>query len=312
MALPVFAEHLARYGPNRSQPGKFTPADAREYCKNLAQQHYENFVVSSLLLSRTLRPHFFSLYSWCRWADDLADETSSPEDSLRLLDWWEDELYALYAGRPKQIVTIALQETISAYNIPIDPFLDLLVAFRQDQHQVRYETDAQLLGYCRHSANPVGRLVLHLGNVYDAERVKLSDSICTGLQLANFWQDIARDWQRGRLYIPRETLLLHDVAEAELSRVALTPGLKQLLSHEVERAENLLLVGLPLVGQVPRELQIEIELFARGGLAILAAIRKQGFDVWSRRPKVGKLTQLQLLSSCWWHRHRKRQPRAAE
>lgn len=304
MALPVFAEHLARYGPNRSQPGKFTLEQSREYCKLLAEQHYENFVVANLLLPRRFRPHFYSLYAWCRWADDLADETTSPEESLRLLDWWEDELYALFAGRPKQIVTLALQETISAYEIPIDPFLDLLVAFRQDQHQNRYETEIELLDYCRHSANPVGRLVLYLAGVHDKESVALSDSICTGLQLANFWQDVGRDWKQGRLYIPRETLHRHDLKEEEFARGALTPALKLLLCEEVQKAESMLSSGLALVERVPQEFRLQIELFARGGMAILAAIRKQDYDVWSRRPKVSKFAQLKLLASCWWHQRR--------
>ena len=312
MALPVFAEHLARYGPNRSQPGKFTLAESREYCKRLAHQHYENFVVASLLLPSRLKPHFFSLYAWCRWADDLADETTSPEESLRLLDWWEDELFALYAGRPKQIVTLALQETISAFKIPIDPFLDLLVAFRQDQQQTRYETEAQLLDYCRHSANPVGRLVLYLAGVHDESSIKLSDSICTGLQLANFWQDIARDWQRGRLYLPRETLHRHELKEEEFARGELTPPIRSLLCDQVANVEEMLESGLALVERIPQEFRLQIELFARGGLAILSAIRKQDYDVWSKRPKVGKLTQFKLLTSCWWHQRRKRQQGPAE
>ena len=300
MPSPVFAEHLARYGPNRNLPGKFTWAEAQAYCKNLAKQHYENFVVASLLLPWRLRPDFYSIYAWCRWADDLADEMASPEESLELLDWWEDELRALYAGQPAHIVNVALRETIIRYVIPIDPFLNLIKAFRQDQIQTRYETMAQLLEYCQYSANPVGRLVLCLGYLDEPAECELSDSICTGLQLANFWQDIAQDWQRGRLYVPRDVQQKHDVGEEDFAQGIATPKLKQLVASQVEQAEHFLRAGLPLIHRVPLDMRVDIELFARGGMSILSAIRKADFDVWTARPKVSKATQIQLLAGCWW------------
>ena len=167
------------------------------------RRHYENFTVASRLLPRRLRQHVCNIYAYCRWADDLADEIGDPQRSLALLDWWETQLRDCYDGRAAHPVFIALSETIRKFDIPAEPFLDLLVAFRQDQRVTRYETIDQVLEYCRCSANPVGRLVLYLGRCHTPERARLSDSICTGLQLANFCQDVARDWDRGRIYLPQ-------------------------------------------------------------------------------------------------------------
>ncbi|MCE9604812.1 MAG: squalene synthase HpnC [Planctomycetia bacterium] len=297
-AVPI-VEQLATYGPGGTA-GVPAPAEASEYCRRLATSHYENFSVVGRLLPRELRRHVYHIYAYCRWADDLSDEVGDPERSLALLAWWEEELRACYAGEARHPVFVALAATIREFEIPPDPFLDLLVAFRQDQRRTRYETFDELVGYCKNSADPVGRLVLYLGRACDDERAALSDSICTGLQLANFWQDVTRDFAIGRVYLPQEDLVRFGVVEQELTHSPASMNLRALLKFEVERAEAWLQRGLPLVDRMPRALAGDVWLFAQGGLKILAKIRRLDYDVVSRRPKVSKLDQLQLLVGCLW------------
>lgn len=292
-------EQLATYGPSGTA-ARPSPAEASEYCRRLATSHYENFSVIGWLLPRELRRHVYHIYAYCRWADDLSDEVGDPARSLELLAWWERELRACYAGDARHPVFVALEETIHEFAIPAEPFLELLRAFQQDQRKTRYETFDELVGYCRGSADPVGRLVLYLGRACDDERVALSDSICTGLQLANFWQDIVRDFAIGRVYIPQEDLDRFEVVEAELTHAPASVNLRRLLKFEVDRAEEWLQRGLPLVERMPRALAGDVWLFAQGGLKILAKIRRLDYDVVSRRPKVSKLDQLQLLLGCLW------------
>jgi len=230
----------------------------------------------------------------------VADEVFSPRESLALLDWWEQQLRACYAGQTRHPVFRALRETIERFKIPMDPFLDLLVAFRQDQRQRRYETFADVLQYCRYSANPVGRLVLYLAECHTPERVRLSDAICTGLQLANFCQDVARDWQRGRVYLPLADCRRFGYEEVMFARGEFNEAFRKLMQLSVERAESYLREGLPLVGLVPAELRVDVLLFVHGGLAILEAIRRQDYDVWSCRPVVSRTKAVKLLARCWW------------
>jgi squalene synthase HpnC len=219
---------------------------------------------------------------------------------LKLLDWWEEQLLDCYRGAAAwHPVMVALAETIRDFEIPVEPFCDLLVAFRQDQLVNRYESFDDLLGYCRNSANPVGRLVLYLGRAHTAQNVELSDSICTGLQLANFWQDVAVDCRRGRCDLPLESLRAQGITEQELAAGRVTPAWRQVLAAEVDRAERWLRAGLPLVGRVPRWLQIDLSLFIHGGLAILSAIRRADFDVWAERPTVSRGAQLRLLAGAF-------------
>ncbi|MGE0607532.1 MAG: squalene synthase HpnC, partial [Pirellulales bacterium] len=274
--------------------------EAKAYCRRLAQTHYENFTVASWLLPRKLRQHFYHVYAYCRWADDLADEAPDAATSLQLLDWWEGELRACYEGRSRHPVYLALGETIREFEIPIEPLADLLTAFRQDQHVTRYESCLDLDGYCRNSANPVGRLVLYLGRAHDEQNGRLSDAVCTGLQLANFCQDVAGDWDRGRVYLPQDVCRRFGYAESDFAQRRYNERFRQVMRHETDRAEHYLLSGRPLVGRVPRDLAVDLALFIEGGLAILRAIRRIDYDVWKRRPRVGKLTQARLLAQCWW------------
>jgi squalene synthase HpnC len=304
MATDSFATDLELYGPGAGEPTRVSGAESRRYCRRLARRHYENFTVASRLLPRTMRQHFANVYAYCRWADDLADECRNPDESLALLEWWEGELRSCYRGRAVHPVFVALSETIAEFDVPADPFLDLLVAFRQDQRVTRYETFDELLEYCRYSANPVGRLVLYLGRCHDPQRAELSDSICTGLQLANFWQDMAGDWDRGRIYVPQAHCRRFGCDEPMFACRQHNEAFARLLAAEVSEAQGWLRRGLPLVEMVPRWMRLEVALFIQGGLAILAAIRRQGYDVWSGRPVVSKLEKLRLVARCWWQLRR--------
>ena len=297
---PIFAADLELYGPREDRTKGVSPRQGRRYCRRLAKRHYENFTVASRLLPRRLRQHFCNVYAYCRWADDLADETGDPQQSLALLDWWEGQLRDCYAGRTVHPVFVALAHTIREFDIPVEPLGDLLVAFRQDQRVARYETFDQLLEYCRYSANPVGRLVLYLGRCCTPRASRLSDSICTGLQLANFWQDVARDYRRGRVYVPRVDCRRFGFQEEDFALGECNRAFRRLLAAQVELAEGCLRRGEPLVGLVPPELQLDVALFIHGGLAILDAIRRQDYDVWTSRPVVSKMSKLRILAGCWW------------
>jgi squalene synthase HpnC len=272
-----------------------TIEEARAYCRRLAESHYENFHVASWFLPRRLRPHFYSIYAYCRIADDLGDETGNCEQSLALLDVWQGELDACYRGETRHPVFVALAETIRACDIPQKPFADLLIAFRRDQTVTRYRTIEEVLAYSRYSANPVGRLVLYAGGYRDEERFQLSDFTCSGLQIANFWQDVGRDYAAGRIYLPLEDMERYGVEEAMLSGRAATPEFRQLLRHEVDYAREMLLQGMPLIRLVDRELALDLDLFSRGGLEILRAIERRQYDVLRSRPVISKRRKARLL-----------------
>ncbi|HEY6939113.1 MAG TPA: squalene synthase HpnC, partial [Terriglobales bacterium] len=213
-------------------------AEAKLYCERLARSHYENFSVATWFLPRRLRPHFYSIYAYCRISDDLGDEVGNPQYALQLLDIWEGELDACYAGKPRHPVFVALAETVRACDIPRQPFADLLTAFRQDQRVSRYESFEDLLGYCQYSANPVGRLVLYACGYRDDERQQLSDYTCTALQLANFWQDVLVDYAKGRIYLPLESMRKFEVTEDDIAQRRGTPQFLDLMRFEVARARE--------------------------------------------------------------------------
>jgi squalene synthase HpnC len=269
---------------------------AQEYCERLARTHYENFSVATWFLPAKLRQHFYNVYAYCRISDDLGDEVGNAQQSLELLDQWEAELNACYAGAPRHPVFVALAETVRKFDIPKHEFSDLLIAFRQDQTVTRFETFDDVLGYCRYSANPVGHLVLYLCSYRDAERQQLSDYTCTALQLANFWQDVAVDYGKGRIYLPLEDLRRYGLTGDDIAQRRVTPQFLELMKFEVQRAREWFERGLPLVGKVDRALAIDLELFSRGGQEILNAIERQGYDVLSRRPVISKSRKLWLVA----------------
>ena len=270
--------------------------ESRAFCERLARSHYENFSVASWFLPTRLRQHYFNVYAYCRISDDLGDEVGNPAASLLLLDQWQKELEACYAGSPRHPVFVALAETVRTFEIPQQEFSDLLTAFRQDQTITRYETFDDLLGYCRNSANPVGHLVLYLCGYRDAERQKLSDYTCTALQLANFWQDVSVDYEKGRIYLPLESLRRFGVTEEDLAANRNTSAFCEMMRFEVARAREWFERGLPLVSKVDKELAIDLELFTRGGQEILNAIEKQGYAVLGRRPSISKSRKLALVA----------------
>jgi squalene synthase HpnC len=299
----AFLAELARFGPERTYAPP-SRADAQVYCSRLARTHYENFTVASALLPRHLIRHFHAVYAYCRWADDLADESGGGAHALSLLRWWRDELLDCYEGRPHHPVFVALQGTIRRFDIPPQPFLDLLSAFEQDQRIKRYDTYEQLLDYCRCSANPVGRLVLYLCESFDTERAALSDAICTALQLANFWQDIERDFAIGRVYLPRADRQHFGYGDDDLVAQRFTPAFVEVMRFEVDRARDLFYRGMPLTERMPRPMQADIELFVQGGLAILRKIEQQGYNVWARRPALAKWEKGLLVAGALWRRFR--------
>ena len=296
--MTLFENDLKDWGPDALGQQTLSLAEAEAYCRQLAVSHYENFPVVTWLLPRRLHQHFYNNYAYCRWADDLGDEISSAEQSLSLLAWWREELEACYAGSARHPVFVALRPTIDACSIPSQPFEDLISAFEQDQQVCDYETFSQLADYCRRSANPVGRLVLHVCGQYNERNAGWSDSICTGLQLANFWQDVARDFEMGRVYLPREDRDRFGYSLSDLNARATNAAFLELMRFEVQRARTFLLEGLPLVRQLPGRLQIDIELFLRGGLKILDRIDAIGYRVWNIRPVVTKCDGVGLLMGC--------------
>jgi squalene synthase HpnC len=263
--------------------------------RRLARSHDENFLVASLLLPRRLRQPFYNVYAFCRTGDDLADQSPSAEIALSRLQDFQRQLDDTFAGKPCENLFIALAATIDQFDLPQQPFDQLLDAFRQDQHKTRYESFDQLFDYCRRSANPVGRIVLRLGDCFDEENAALSDQICTALQLTNFWQDVARDYVIGRIYVPQDVMSRFGVSESMLGHATTSDELRQLLASECDRAESFFQRGLPLADRVPGWLSSDVKLFVHGGLATLKEIRKIDFDVLRVRPSVSKWRQTGLL-----------------
>jgi squalene synthase HpnC len=270
-------------------------AEAEQYTRRLATTHYENFHVVSFLLPKHLHQDFYNVYAYCRSADDLADEIPDTAESLRQLNWWGGELDRMYRGEAEHPVFVALKGTVSKYGIPKQPFADLIRAFIQDRNVSRYQTWDGVLDYCVYSANPVGRLVLYLCGYSDAERQSLSDATCTALQLANFWQDITVDRQKDRVYLPLDLLTKHDYTVEELFAHKFDKRFVAIMKEAVDRARELFLAGLPLTRMVNRRLAVDLELFTRGGMCVLDKIEQQGYDVFSRRPKISKVDRVGLL-----------------
>jgi squalene synthase HpnC len=281
-----------------------TEAEAFAYCKRLAKSHYENFHVASFFLPKPLRQPFHVVYAYCRCSDDIADEhDGSPESrkiALLRLDDWQRQLEQCF--EPIELneaihpVFVALRSLLRQYTLPQKPFADLLVAFRQDQTQACYATFDDILHYCRYSANPVGHIVLHLVCQPTAEQLSWSDSICTALQLANFWQDVRRDKALGRCYIPQDVAQKFGVNLADLHD---SLSFRRMMQELVADARNRFHSGRPLVEAVPKIVRKDISLFIRGGLAILDAIERIQFNVLETRPTLSRWTKLRLLLGTW-------------
>jgi squalene synthase HpnC len=290
----AFSDELRRFGPGTSESPSRDEAIA--YCARLTRTHYENFSVVTWLTPREHRAAFQSIYAFCRWSDDLGDEVGDRDCSLELLAWWRDQLKAMYGGVTRHPVMIALSETVLRYRIASAPFEALISAFEQDQTVTDYETFEQLIDYCTRSANPVGHLVLHVAGSFTPENARLSDATCTALQLANFWQDVARDLIIGRIYLPREDRIRFGYSDSDLRAGRFTPGFAELMRFQVERTRTLLAAGEALIARMPRALAIDVDLFSRGGRAILDSIEARGFDVLTARPNLSRWTKLRLIA----------------
>jgi squalene synthase HpnC len=293
----VFLAPAAFIADPESRRRSWTLDESLAYTRWLATHHYENFHVVSFLLPKRLHQDFYNVYSFCRWADDLADEIGDTHESLRLLSWWRTELQAMYAGTPSHPVFVALKGTAAQHYLLQETFDDLIKAFEQDQVVTRYKNFDELFEYCRYSANPVGRLVLGLCGYRDAARQELSDATCTALQLANFWQDVIVDLEKDRVYLPLDVLLKHSYPIEDLFRRRFDDRFREVMRDSIGVARDLFLKGLPLAGQVDRRLSIDLELFSRGGLKILEKIEQQDYNVLRSRPKISKVERVGLLLS---------------
>jgi squalene synthase HpnC len=274
-----------------------TLVEAQAWCRNLATTHYENFHVATFFLPSKVKPHFESIYAYCRVADDLGDEVSDPVVATRLLDTWGAMLEECYDApeRSTHPVFVALHETIRECNPPLQLFLDLLHAFRMDQYKTTYESWEELLEYSHYSANPVGRLVLWVCGYKQESLALLSDKVCTALQLANFWQDVVEDAERGRRYIPAESMLRFGVDEGQIEGRVFTPEFRAMMQDLIVRTRAMLLEGGTISSHVDKELKVVLDLFRRGGEAILSGITRQDFDVLRGRPVVSKARKVGLL-----------------
>ena len=303
--------------------GSYTLEDAYLYCERLARTHYENFTVGSILIPRAKRRHVYAIYAYCRWVDDLGDEAlphlsaaasrigwkagvetgtvDERKKKLDLLDRWAEELEQCYSGKPGHPVMVALQETVRTFDIPKGPFLKLIETNRMEQRENRYPTYEDLLYYCDHSANPVGHLFLYLFGYRDHGRQRLADYTCTALQLANFWQDVARDYTLGRIYIPLEDMERFGYGADELASGVVNENFRRLMAFEVGRARGLFREGAKLVDSLDGSdgPKLDVALFTAGGLAVLRAVERQGYDVLSRRPSLSRAHKARLFLSVW-------------
>ena len=288
-------------------PSDFSPAvlQAFEYCRTMARTHYENFPVASFFIPKAVRPYIWSIYAFARTADDFADEgTMTAAERLERLDDWGRQLDGCFAGNPRHPVFIALAETARRTEIPRQLLADLLTAFRMDVTTNRYETFADLLGYCRCSANPVGRLVLHVfGNA--AERTTtLSDHICTALQLTNFWQDVGVDLKKNRLYLPLEDMRRFGYTEQQLGQGRVDSRFMDLMRFEIDRTRGMFADGAPILQEAAPSLRFELALTLHGGLRILRMIERMSYDVLSARPALSASDKMAILMASLLSRRR--------
>ncbi|MSQ32440.1 MAG: squalene synthase HpnC [Dehalococcoidia bacterium] len=270
-------------------------AEAFAYCERMAKSHYENFTVPSFLLPREKRKHMYSIYAFCRYTDDIGDEAKG--DRLALLDRWEHDLELCFSGTGISAPMVALQQTVQEFRMPKELFTRIIKANRMDQETGRFEMYADVLNYCEYSANPVGRMVLYLFGYSDPERQRLSDATCTALQLTNFWQDVAGDYKRGRIYIPLEDMRRFGYTEQMLAKGEYNSQFREMMTFEVNRATKLFNEGWKLTKTVNSVLRIDLKLFSLGGMAVLDGIKRIDYDTLHKRPTVSRLRKALLIAS---------------
>lgn len=257
----------------------------------MSVNHYENFPVASILLPKRLRPAVQTIYAFARSADDIADEGNAPQElRLELLTAYEKALDRMENGlAAKSPLFLELGEVVHYFRLPLQPFRDLISAFKQDVVKTRYADFDDLKDYCRRSANPVGELMLHLYGEANENNLEASDAICTSLQLINFWQDVAIDWKKERIYLPQDDMQTFGVTETHLKQQHADEAFRNLMCFQVERARALMLSGAPLAKRLPGRIGWELRLIVQGGLRILERLEAVDYDVFRRRPKLGKL-----------------------
>ena len=290
-----FQNELNLYGPGATTQRIGLKA-AQDYCSWLTKIHYENFSVVSWFLPKSLKPAFEAVYAFSRWSDDLGDEVGDPQKSLELLKWWADELNDSFTNpaRAKHPILIALANQAQINSLDIEPFQRLIRAFEMDQTQNRFATRKELLFYCHHSANPVGEIVLSLFQANNPENITLSNCICTGLQLANFWQDVSGDLDINRIYFPQEDMERFGVLESDLLKRKTTEAIRELIRSEVDWAEECFKKGNRLPDRLGGSMGEQIRLFLMGGKAILEKVRRSNFLSLEIRPKLSKWDKLSL------------------
>lgn len=286
--------------------------ESYRYCLRLARAHYENFPVGSLLVPKRLQPHVCAIYAFARRADDIADEDFPEEDRIPALTAWEGLLSKALQGRVNHPVFLALKETIKQFQIPDQLLVDLVTAFKMDVKVKRHPRFEDVLYYCRHSANPVGRLVLHLFGYRDENLMVLSDHLCTGLQLANFWQDLSVDLEKNRIYIPLEDLDSCEYSETELFQRKFNGAFRNLLKFQVDRTENLFLEGAPLVHHTGGRLGLELKCVVLGGMTILNKIRELDYNTLETRPVITGRDKLRILAKALFGFKRSLRPKMEE
>lgn len=264
----------------------------------MAVDHYENFPVGSLILPRRLRRPIHAIYAFARTADDIADEgDAGAAERLAELDRLKAELDAIAAGNTPQMPLMQRlqREAIAPFAMPLQPFYDLLSAFSQDVVKTRYQNFGELVDYCRRSANPVGRMMLHLYGVNDQLSIARSDGICTALQLINFWQDVALDWQKGRVYLPQDDMAKFKVNEQQIAEGRADFAFQRLMAHECERAFQMLKAGSPLGKTLKGRIGLELRMIIIGGQLILQKLDGAKYDVFNQRPQLDKKDWLIIL-----------------
>ena len=274
-----------------------TLAEAQAWCRHLATSHYENFHVATWFLPKRARPHFESIYAFSRTADDLGDEVADRQTATRLLGDWRTLLDECYDNPAASMhpVFVALHQTIVETGVPKQLFADLISAFEMDQVVTMHQSLDDLIGYSKLSANPVGRLVLWVSGYHDERRALLSDKVCTALQLANFWQDVVEDWERGRRYIPAYQMARFGVTDEMIASKKFTPEFKALMQFLVDYAGKMLREGGQIADEVDAELAVTLRLFEQGGRAALDGVIAQDYNVLKQRPSVSKATKIKLL-----------------
>ena len=288
----------AGYGMPETRPSL---AEARAWCRHLATTHYENFHVATWFLPRQIRPYFESIYAFSRVADDLGDEVADTATATRLLAEWRELLRECYEApvgslRVTHPVFVALRATIEETGVPRCLFDDLITAFEMDQRVLKHDSVESLIAYSHYSANPVGRLVLWVSGYRDEERAQLSDKVCTALQLANFWQDVIEDWERGRRYLPADQMAKFGVTDEQIAERRFTREFRRLMASLVDDTLKMMREGGRVSALVDPELSVTLRLFEQGGRAALEGIVRQDYDVLRARPQVSKSTKVKLLA----------------